>query len=330
MSTLNAIKGIRDDLSRDIASAQKSQQQMADQLRTLAANLKAAEATVAAKVRFLASLDAIQREADQALAGNAPVRKQGRKPGPSRKNRAKVASKAAAPTIKPDEVKVRRKSGPKSKAEKAAARAAAKADKAAARLKKKAERDSAKAAGVKLTKDGRPAKKPGPKPGTPRVTKAAGAKAAGAKVTKVKAGRGRRDSSRPPIRDAIFHVLNGHQFTADDIFKELKVKGWLPNSNDPRGYIAYLLSSTKDRFERVKGAGRGVYRCKAGVTVAAAVPATPVEAPKAAPVVVVETPKAEVVETPKAEVVATDGTLRMSADEILSNAGVLGEAAFGG
>lgn len=329
MSTLNAIKGIRDDLSRDIAAAQKAQGQLADQLRTLAANLKATEATVAAKVRFLASLDAIQREADQALAGTAPVR-QGRKPGPSRKNRAKVAGKAKAvkaaakaPTIKPDEVKVRRKPGPKSKAEKAAARAAAKAEKAAIRLKKKAERESAKAAakaaGVKLTKDGRPAKKPGPKPGTPRVTKASGAK-----VTKVKAGHpGKRANGvRPSTKDAIFQVLNGQSLTADDIFKALKAKGWLPNSNDPRNYIAYLLSSTKDRFERVKGAGRGVYRCKTGAaaSVAAPVAATVVEAPKAAPVV----------EAPKAEVVATDGTLRMSADDILTNAGVLGEASFGG
>ncbi len=336
MSTMKAIKGIRDDLARDIVTAQKSQQQMADSLRTLVANLKATEATVAAKVRFLASLDAIQREAEQALVGQQsaaakpvaskpvvikPAKKGGRsaKATKAAKADAKAATKVAAKptTMRPDEVKVRRKMGRPTNAERAARLAAEKAEKAAkkaAALEAKKAAKAAKTAGSKVKK---------------AAAKTAKTAKAGAKVTKVsnprKAGQQAVASGkRPPIRDAMQTVMGSRQMNAADIFTELKAKGWLPNSSNPLPYIAYLLSSAKDRFERVKEAGRGVYRCKAGAAKASVTKVIEVkaDAPEAAKVIEV---KADAPKMTADEIVKS-----MSADEILSSAGILGGATFGG
>jgi len=55
-------------------------------------------------------------------------------------------------------------------------------------------------------------------------------------------------------------VLGNKVMSGDDIYAGLIERNWLPNSKEPRKYVGYLLSSTKDRFEAVKTAGRGMYR----------------------------------------------------------------------
>ena len=67
---------------------------------------------------------------------------------------------------------------------------------------------------------------------------------------------------RPSIKDAMLQVMADKTLNAAAIYEILKEKNWLPNSNDPRAYIAYLLSTFKDRFERVPEKGRGFYRVK--------------------------------------------------------------------
>ena len=127
------------------------------------------------------------------------------------------------------------------------------------------------------------------------------------------AAEGRRavaEGKRPPIKDAIGKIMGSKTMSIDDIFEGLKAKSWLPNSSEPRQYISYLLSTSKDRFERVASAGRGFYRAKSADT--------KVEpAPKADP-------------APKAEVAPKADNHVPSTDEILANAGVLGNAVFGG
>ena len=113
---------------------------------------------------------------------------------------------------------------------------------------------------------------------------------------------------RPPIKEAIATVMGDRTMTIDEIFEGLRAKNWLPNSNEPRQYISYLLSTSKERFERVRSAGRGVYRGKTTAEVETA-------------------PKAPTVRKRiKAEKVAEV----RSTDEILAESGVLGIPAFGG
>lgn len=136
-------------------------------------------------------------------------------------------------------------------------------------------------------------------------------KAKGKRATQSLAAEGRRavaEGKRPPIKDAIAKVMGTKTMSIDDIFEGLKAKTWLPNSSEPRQYIAYLLSTSKDRFERVASAGRGFYRAKSGDTKAEPVAKT----------------------APKAEPVAKTENHTTSTDEILANAGVLGNAVFGG
>jgi hypothetical protein len=128
------------------------------------------------------------------------------------------------------------------------------------------------------------------------------------KATRSLAAEGRRavaEGLRPPIKDAIGKIMGSKTMTIDEIFEGLRAKSWLPNSAEPRQYIAYLLSTSKDRFERVTGAGRGVYRNK---TISV---------------------KIETKTTSKAK--APNGASpTLSTDEILANSGVLGDAVFGG
>lgn len=75
--------------------------------------------------------------------------------------------------------------------------------------------------------------------------------------------QGRRavaEGLRPPIKDAIENILGSSTMNIDDIYSALKQKEWLPTSADPRQYLAYLLATSKDRFERVPSQGRGYYR----------------------------------------------------------------------
>jgi hypothetical protein len=186
----------------------------------------------------------------------APVTPKKRGPKPGAKKAAAATTSAATDTTA--EPKVRKKPGPKPKA-----KAEPKTTNKVAKTETKAE-----------------PKKRGPKP-------------------RKGAAEGRRavaEGLRPPIKDAIQKVMSGKAMSIDDIFEGLKAKSWLPNSSEPRQYISYILSTSKDRFERVVGS-RGVYKPKG--TTADKAP----KAAKAAPVV--------------------------STDEILANAGLLGDAIFG-
>jgi hypothetical protein len=144
-------------------------------------------------------------------------------------------------------------------------------------------------------------KKPGPKPkltakgkaGHKKPAKAAkkSAKAQpkGGAQASARAAEGRRQVAqklRPPIKDLIAKVLGKRVMNSQEVYEAIKAKGQLPNSGDPRGYIGYLLSASKDKagdplFERVPTKGRGFYKNQ-GVTVKTGKPAKPVKA-KAAP-----------------------------------------------
>lgn len=164
---------------------------------------------------------------------------------------------------------------------------------------------SAKAAPAKKApaKKAAPAKKVAPAKAAPKAAAKAPAKgkdnAAAAKGrAEVKAGL------RPTIKEAMTQVMGDKTMNAAEIYDLLKAKNWLPSANDPRGYIAYLLSSMKDRFERVPDKGRGYYRVLKGA--APAVAAKP-NGKKAAP--------------------AAKG--KKSTDKILEEAGVNSGEAFG-
>lgn len=113
--------------------------------------------------------------------------------------------------------------------------------------------------------------KPGPKP----KAKAKPAKPVKkAKAKPVKKGRKPRNKNpraaegraavargdRPPIKEAVRTVMSNKTMNAGEILDLVKAKKWTPNANDPKGYIAYILSANKDTFERVPAKGRGFYR----------------------------------------------------------------------
>lgn len=165
-----------------------------------------------------------------------------------------------------------KKNGASAPAKKAAPAKAAPAKKAAAPAKKTV----AKAGPAKKTAAKKTVKKGGPKTAASR-----------------RAAEGRREvleGLRPPIKDAIAKVLGSKTMQSQAIFDALKEKGWLPKSNNQRGYVSYVLSSNKDHFESVKGKGRGHYRLRPGVSASngaakksAAKPAAKKAAAKAAP-----------------------------------------------
>jgi len=114
------------------------------------------------------------------------------------------------------------------------------------------------------------ANKPGPKP-----------------KVKAKAATKTGTSKKPPrLIDSIQTVMGTSTMTAIQVHAELKKRHWLPNSDDPLGYIRYTLSKEKDIFLRIEGQ-RGHYHLgkgKAKPQAKAAAKAPP--APKSAPAVV--------------------------------------------
>lgn len=109
-----------------------------------------------------------------------------------------------------------------------------------------------------------PRRKPGPKPGVAKAPKTPRTQV----TSDNRAAEGRRAvarGDRPKIKDALIQVMASDVVNSLTIFERLTANGWLPNANDPRQYISYVLSSTKDKagnpvFERVQSAGRGYYR----------------------------------------------------------------------
>lgn len=70
--------------------------------------------------------------------------------------------------------------------------------------------------------------------------------------------------SKPPIKQAIAQVMGSEVCNADTITARLEEKGWLPAAHDPRTYVAYLISASKDMFTRCPKSGRGFYRVNPG------------------------------------------------------------------
>ncbi len=113
-------------------------------------------------------------------------------------------------------------------------------------------------------------KKPGPKPKKEKAAKVAKvAKATtGAKrspAAKSRAAEGRRavaSGDRPPIKVAIQQVMGDEILGGDEVLARLEKKGWVPNAKEPRKYVGYLLSASREFFEAVPGR-RGFYHSKA-------------------------------------------------------------------
>lgn len=80
-----------------------------------------------------------------------------------------------------------------------------------------------------------------------------------------RAADGRRDvasGKRPAIKQACAQVLGNETLDTKEVVARLEQNGWMPNTNNPSGYINFVLSSAAkkgDTFERV---GRGQYRVK--------------------------------------------------------------------
>ncbi len=66
---------------------------------------------------------------------------------------------------------------------------------------------------------------------------------------------------KPPLKSAIINVMGDQTMTAGDLIEALKKKDWLPESNNIRNYISYVLSQNKDLFGSKE---RGKYFLKAG------------------------------------------------------------------
>lgn len=247
MSAIKVLKDIRDNLAKDVATSKKEYERQVKELRTLSETVRAAEATLEAKNRFLANIEAALRVINTTETTTvAPTRKRvGRPP-------------------KTDKVETVAKNTKTTKV--------AKAPKAQKQVKAVAKTDAAPKRGRRSTAEGR---------------------------------RAVAEGLRPPIKDAITKVLGNRTLTIGEIFDGLKEKNWLPNSAEPRQYISYLLSTSKDRFERAPN-GRGIYR-------------------------VVQSNGVTNGSTKKVKANTAETSTGMSTDEILASAGdILGEAVFGG
>lgn len=207
------------------------------------------------------------------------------------------APKAAAPVKAAPKPAPAKKAAPAKKPAPKAAPAKAPAPKAAPVKAAPAAKAAPKAAPAK--KAAKAPAKAAPKPAAKAPAKGKDNAAAAKGRAEVKAGL------RPTIKEAMTQVMADKTMNAAEIYDLLKAKNWLPSANDPRGYIAYLLSSMKDRFERVPDKGRGYYRVLKGA--APAVAAAKPNGKKAAP--------------------AAKG--KKSTDKILEEAGVNSGEAFG-
>jgi len=101
---------------------------------------------------------------------------------------------------------------------------------------------------------------PASKSSAPKARKKPGrkAKAAPKKMQAKAPKRGPKTKQVPRLIDAIQIVMGSSTVTATEVHTELKKRHWLPNSDDPLGYIRYTLSANKDIFLRVEGQ-RGHY-----------------------------------------------------------------------
>jgi len=191
-----------------------------------------------------------------------------------------------------------------------------------------------------------PAKKAAPVAKKPAAKAPAAKKPAAKARDNAQAARGRAEVKaglRPTIKEAMTQVMTDKTMNAAEIYDLLKAKGWLPSANDPRGYIAYLLSSFKDRFERMPDKGRGYYRVLKGAAPVAAkgngaskkgtaVEAAPVKAAAVKPVKAAPVAKraAPAKKPAPVKAAAAKPNNKKGTDAILEEAGVNSGEAFGG
>lgn len=286
------------------------------ELETRVANLKA-EYTKAAE--DLDNFNKMFAKSSDSTA-EAPARK---KPGPKpgfKRNKVQAA-------VEP--VKVKGKPGPKPKAKPEVEAAPKVKGKPGPKPKAKPEVEAApKVKGkpgpkpkAKPEVAPKPKGKPGPKPKAEKAKpgpKPKAEKVKQAKESSNRASEGRAavaSGSRPPIKKAIAQVMGDKVMHASEVFEALKAKNWLPNSSDPRTYIAFVLSSNKEIFARVPERGRGYYQVDPDAFKESA-EAKP-EAPKAKP----EAPKAKP-EAPKAAAPKAKKVEKTNSDAILAEAGI--------
>jgi len=138
----------------------------------------------------------------------------------------------------------------------------------------------ASTAKVKVAKPVKPAKVAKVKPAKPvKVAKAKAAKpvkAIKAKAAKsVKAVKAKAEKpvkaakpakpvktrgDKPSLHEAIYKVMGNKTMNAEAVLAVLKEKGWAPNAQNQKGYVAYMLSSKKNLFARSQDKGRGFYK----------------------------------------------------------------------
>jgi hypothetical protein len=61
-------------------------------------------------------------------------------------------------------------------------------------------------------------------------------------------------------RNAVLDALGTESLCSGEILQRLEAKNSVPNANDPKTYIAYILSSNKHLFTKDPEKGRGYYR----------------------------------------------------------------------
>lgn len=177
------------------------------------------------------------------------------------------------------------------------------------------------------------AKKPGPKP-----------KVVAKKTAAVVKAKAPSTGKKPPrLIDAIQTVIASNTMNAVQVYGELKKRHWLPNSDDPLGYIRYTLSKEKDIFHRIDGQ-RGFYHLGKGKATKAkptqkaapaaakstpAVAAAAPPAPESKTVVAPEPPKVVAAAPPppppapaQSKPAGEDEDPSAVADEILKGAGI--------
>jgi len=213
-----------------------------------------------------------------------------------------------------DEVPVRKKPGPKPKA---ATSEAAPPEKPRGKPGPKPKPKTEPEAPAK------PRGKPGPKPKAKVESEAK--TETGKTAGKSRAAEGRRAvarGERPPIKQAMAHVMGGDTCNPAMVLERLVAKGWTPSAGDPKTYVGYMLSSTKEMFVRVPAKGRGFYRVKDGVSTdlpGSKAEVTEVVKTEAAPAPAkVETTEEKPAHKPKAVV---NGAAKPSTDDILAEAG---------
>lgn len=66
--------------------------------------------------------------------------------------------------------------------------------------------------------------------------------------------------ARPPLKKAIATIIGTKVMDAGQVLAGLEEKGWVPSAGNPRQYLSFVLSSSKDWFERTEK--RGEYRVR--------------------------------------------------------------------